>query len=259
MRIVVESLVDDLFYVQTGITNVLRACGIEVIAWSPRAKPAFDLFDETNPDLLLASQPTLGSRPVAKCLRDYPRTQTGALAKSLVAADTIGFRGRRMDEHRSDLCYVGKYEAGPCDAYLLPLCDPKVGMDVKIYGDAPWPVAQYLGRPYIDTVPHLFASADLSLSFGDAESIYQILASGGLPVTTTPVPPPFDATNVLVAEAAADLTRKIKTATCKHFVALGMDVIRSGNTYWHRTATLLKEAGFTRESQRVMDVYTESR
>lgn len=226
-----------------GIYNVLKACGHDIYLWSPRSKPVFDVFDETNPDLFLGTDEVLLNREVAKCLGEYRRT-CRALSTSGVApaADTILFApGEKRGAYTSQIVHVGPHKK-EYEEYLLPLCRK---FQVKIYGDGLWPVAQYLGPVALENIRHLHASSRLSVNLDDAEGIYQILMSGGLPLTSV-VAEPFNDGNVLFAKNPrefADVAAEfLKINNTEEYKQRGMQVIRDGNTYWHRTADLLGPA-----------------
>jgi hypothetical protein len=55
-----------------------------------------------------------------------------------------------IDELRSDLSFVGGfwgYKAQNFRKYLIPLCLPLGKYNIKIFGNQPWSVPQYMGAP----------------------------------------------------------------------------------------------------------------
>lgn len=64
----------------------------------------------------------------------------------------------------SHVAFVGgywPYKAVVLDQYLLPLCDLRTDLNIKIFGNQPWPVANYCG--FVDNryVADVFASATI--------------------------------------------------------------------------------------------------
>jgi hypothetical protein len=70
--------------------------------------------------------------------------------KSLCSgADVFDFTGgRSRPELESDICFVGGrwgYKSKTLDKWLLPLCGPDSKYKIKIFGNQPWGIPQYLG------------------------------------------------------------------------------------------------------------------
>lgn len=129
------------------------------------------LFAEVNkPDLIFSHVPEPWLEGVLGSWRE-----TGAkIAGVLNAADTVQYRsGQRKEEFVSDISFVGgywPYKARNLDPYLLPLCEPQRGLRVKIWGNQPWPVAQYLGLASEEDVPDMMASASICPSISEPHS-----------------------------------------------------------------------------------------
>ena len=81
----------------------------------------------------------------------------------LPAADTSEYSKGEFDENlKSDLCFVGgywPYKGQNLDKYIIPLCHPVGKYNIKIFGNQPWPVPQYMGLANDETVRNLFASS----------------------------------------------------------------------------------------------------
>lgn len=59
------------YYIRMGLARAFAATGHEVVLWDIREKPAYDAFDEFNPDLFLGQ--TYNTTPVvAKIIRERP-------------------------------------------------------------------------------------------------------------------------------------------------------------------------------------------
>lgn len=79
------------------------------------------------------------------------------------AADTFDYvNGQYVEAFASDVAFVGgywPYKAQVLDKYLIPLCGLDSGLNVKIFGNQPWPVANYCGFVDNKHVANIFASA----------------------------------------------------------------------------------------------------
>lgn len=244
-------------FVRSGWGRVFTALGHEFRFWSPDNKPAFDVFNEFEPDIYLGTTYEC-SRAVAKCiaarphmkvalyasawgpylkdvdLKQYPIVVAGedekkniSLLKQMTgkpdfvfihahgpwlegtmsgwkeagvpyhgvlnAADTFVYlNGRARPGLKCDVAFVGGYwgyKARNLDRYILPLCHPSSGLDVKLFGNQPWPVHQYLGVIDDALVKDLFASAvvcpnvsephSTDLGWDVIERPFKVLAAGG--------------------------------------------------------------------------------
>jgi hypothetical protein len=70
--------------------------------------------------------------------------------------------GKYNESLRCDIGFVGgywPYKGQNLDKYIIPLCFPVGKHNVKIFGNQPWPVPQYMGLASDKTVRNLFASA----------------------------------------------------------------------------------------------------
>lgn len=263
MKILCDNTDPKLYYTRLGLTSVLRILGHEVIEWDSRTKPAFDVFDENEPDIVLATEETLSSRPVTKCLCERgDGIQTVRLDTISTAADTVNFRyGRMKPQYTSQVVYVGNYNPEAHDKIILPLCHSKNNLQVKICGYKPWPVPNYLGPIRDENLRHFYASSAVSLSLGDPERVYQILTSGGLPVSMKFNHYAFNPSNVVMAPTPEDLLNSVLTYSrqggkdTKRMWRAGMDAIIHKHTYWHRVAAIFEYLGLEEEAARTLKTY----
>lgn len=81
----------------------------------------------------------------------------------LPAADTSEYLHGKFDEKlKCDIGFAGgywPYKGQNLDKYIVPFCYPVGRYNVKIFGNQPWPVPQYMGAASNETVRNLFASA----------------------------------------------------------------------------------------------------
>jgi hypothetical protein len=88
------------------------------------------------------------------------------------AADVFTYcNGKALPEFKSDIAFVGGYwgyKSKNLDKFLLPLCDKK--LNIKIFGNQPWPVSQYCG--FIDEVlvRDIFSSAKICPNISEPHS-----------------------------------------------------------------------------------------
>lgn len=196
----------------------------------------------------------------------------------LNAADTFSYLGGTpKDELRCDVGYVGgywKFKARNLDRYILPLCHKSSGLSVKIFGNQPWPVAQYLGGCRDHYVRDLFVSATVCPNVSEPHSTdygwdfverpYKVLAAGGFCVSdfVEEGRSLFSEEELLMCRSPAEFQ-----STVSHFVAHPEDripymkngrkeVLRS-HTYWDRVADFFGYLGMEAEQLNVMKTKKE--
>ena len=96
----------------------------------------------------------------------YWKGQLGIdLVEGLPAADIFNYRQVEPKESlKCDVAFAGgywAYKARNLDRYILPLCYPVGRYNIKIVGNQPWPVPQYMGTASNSMIESLFASATI--------------------------------------------------------------------------------------------------
>lgn len=90
------------------------------------------------------------------------------------AADTFAYWPDAVDPALvCDVAMCGgywEYKARNLDAYVLPMCHPGSGLDVKLFGRSPWPTHRYLGRLSEDEERRLYASARVCVNVSEPHS-----------------------------------------------------------------------------------------
>jgi len=80
----------------------------------------------------------------------------------LPAADAEEYTSGKFDKRlESQIGFVGgywPYKGENLDKYIIPLCYPIGKYNIKIFGNQPWPVPQYMGLANNETVRNLFSS-----------------------------------------------------------------------------------------------------
>lgn len=250
-------------FVRNGWRKVFQALGHQWRFWEPGKEPAFDVFNDYEPDVYLGTTYEL-DRATYKCLatrpemdvalfasawgpylkdvdlHKYPLVVTTEEEKRLVerlkretghpefvfihahgrwlegtmsgwgeigvpyhgilnAADTFTyFPGTSRPELACDAAMCGgwwPYKARNLEKFILPLCHPRSGLNVKLFGSSPWPAAQYLGPLSQDDERDLYDSATVCLNVSEPHSTdpgmgwdvierpFKVLAAGGFCVS----------------------------------------------------------------------------
>lgn len=191
----------------------------------------------------------------------------------LNAADTFVYGlGKSRNDLRCDLAFVGgywPYKARNIDKCILPLCHPSTGLNVKIFGNSPWPVHQYLGLIDDNDVRDLFASATVSPNMSEPHSTdlgwdiverpFKVLSSGGFCVSdyVEEAREVFTENELPMAKTPAKFIELVR-----HFIAnpdartsymeAGRAKVLASHTYFDRVAQMLVNLGLTDEAMNVM-------
>ena len=90
------------------------------------------------------------------------------------AADTWDYtNGIWREELTSDVLYVGSnwdYKSRNLNKMILPLCNPELGLKIKIFGGGGWNVPQFMGPADQNIVKDLFKSAAINLAISEPHS-----------------------------------------------------------------------------------------
>lgn len=102
-------------------------------------------------------------------------TEAGIPVISLMnAADVFDYTGGRfVDDYSSDIAFVGgywPYKARTLDKYILPLCNPKLDLKIRIFGNQGWNIPQYCGFAPESEVKHIFRSAAICPNVSEPHS-----------------------------------------------------------------------------------------
>lgn len=221
MRILCEKSSAKHRYMQEGWRLVFESVGDTFTLWDITNKPPFDAFDESNPDVFIRmSEPSIS---ITKCIheRSSLRTVDGRIFPP--ALDTFNYYpGEHKPELECDMAFVGSYthEKGKI---IIPLCD---NYKVKIMGDSPWPVPEYLGRASVETVRNLYKSAKMCICMDhSSERYYQIVGCQGF---------------LMAPPSVEEQKRKELLAS---------------TTYWHRAAAMMQSVGLEKHAKHILGVY----
>ena len=163
--------------------KVLQSIDCEVTMWDLENKPAYDVFDEIQPDIFIGNSNvfTDGRQSVVRCLAEY-QDKVKIVMKEDYTGDPIEVEipfnidlqyvgcedhyradptlediplaANIFDYHEqppnptisSDLCYINMdHEAQQPHPYILPLCFPIGKYNIKIFDVIPWSNYCYMG------------------------------------------------------------------------------------------------------------------
>ena len=181
------------------------------------------------------------------------------------AADILMYnKGTYRQELASDVCFVGgywPYKAINLDRLIVPLCNKK-NLNIKIWGNQPWFVPQYLGVPENSTVKDIYASSKVcpnvsephSLDFGFdvVERPFKIISSGGFCLMDDVIAASYffdeDEIGWYNSSVESSLEEMIDyyltddgQKEAQQIIKKGMDKVLSQHTYHHRAEKLISE------------------
>jgi hypothetical protein len=341
MRILCEYSPCGPSYVRTGWGRVFQALGHDFRFWDQRQKPAFDIFSEFEPDILLACTYSV-DRAMSKCIAARPHMKVAMYGSAwgpylndvdlkkyplvvpsegekraiehlkkttgkpdfvfihahdkwlhgtmsgwkdigvdyhgiLNAADTFAYlNGRPRPEFQCDVAFVGGYwgyKARNLDRYILPLCHPSTGLNVKVFGNQPWPVHNWLGLIDDADVKDLFASAvvcpnvsephSTDLGWDVIERPFKVFAAGGLCVSDhVEEAQALFGEDLLFAHNEGELLDMVRhfikwPETREGHIKAGRRRVLLEHTYWDRVADMLDHFGLETERARCLRLKAE--
>jgi hypothetical protein len=194
----------------------------------------------------------------------------------LNAADTFVYNNGNYDETLAcDIGFVGgywKYKGINLNKFIIPLCNPNKNLRVKIFGNQPWGVHQYLGFIDEQEVKNLFASATVcpnvsephstDFGFDIVERPFKVALSGFcisdyVEAASKEV---FTQEEMPFARTSAEFEEIIRHAIAepewrKPYMERARKTVLEGHTYWHRVAKMFLELGLDKESERCLQTY----
>ena len=203
--------------------------------------------------------PTIGMPPAANHFRYYPV--------------------EHKDHLKSDISFIGGYwgyKGQNLSKYLIPLCLPIGKYNIKIFGNQPWSVPQYLGAPTDDMINDIFCSAKIcpnvsephanEFGFEVNERVFKLAATKSfclsdeiasltediftneeMPVAGSPEEFMHSIDYFLEKEPEY---RKDKAEQC-------YNTVMAGHTYCHRVSNLLSNLNMQGEADRAIQLLEE--
>ncbi len=342
MRILCQRFSNALYYIMKGWQDVLEGIGHEWVWW-PTGKPAFDVFDELQPDIFIGTLDI--DRAICKCIAQRPdmkvilkgknwgesdnyidseaypidianqeekdllRTLKDACGKPDLVfnlyhenrmQETMGgwddngietidmqpaanhfdyFPVEPVEALKSDMSFVGGfwgYKGKNFSKYLIPLCLPVGKYNIKIFGNQPWSIPQYMGSPEEKLINSIFCSAKIcpnvsephanEFGFEVNERVFKLAATrsfcisdridsltedvftgGEMPTAKSPEEY-FEMIDYYLKNP--DL-REEKAGKC-------YNTVMEGHTYCHRVSKLLSKLNMPAESERANQLLEHS-
>lgn len=207
MKILVQAIKGNHLY---GFKNLFEANRHQWIWWEEEHTPAFDAFDELQPDLFIGyGEP---SRAVKKCLKKYQGKirfmfQTGPYTYQIKdkTFSCRPFLVNKLIHHPGKLNKKLECDIACCEGphpYFTSLCRPVGKFSIKIISESLWQVPQYIGAPRWEDQVSLYQSATLVFAT-TAEEIGRAMACG-TPCITTNTEDIFGG-NVIVVDSKEDM------------------------------------------------------
>lgn len=178
-----------------GFYKSIVEAGHEWIWWDESKKPAFDLFDEEHPDVLLVDKCTI---PILKCIEEFRPTvirydtaictywkvsKEDKFGKDLgfpILVDTYAYQPTEIDQYLAcELACIGQV-----DKTMKRLCNPVGLYHIKIFGTdngGGYGLTQYLGQITHEEECRVYASA-LFTYVSSIEQELKVWACGGYPI-----------------------------------------------------------------------------
>ena len=196
------------------------------------------------------------------------------LVEGLPAADTFNYKLMEPQEDlKCDIGFVGgywPYKARNLDKYLIPLCYPVGKYNIKIFGNQPWPVPQYLGQASTNVTEALFASSAIcpnisephanEFGFEVNERVFKLAATKAFIINDKIASLNEDIfldNELLIADDPAhfhDLVHMfLNNPQLKdHYVESCYNTVMNGHTYAHRISNIWKQLDYQEESEKCL-------
>ena len=150
-----------------GLAVAFEKLGHETFLW--QNTPAFDIFDEINPDVFILT--TKADRAMEKCIEARPDMHTMVQVDQNIwildgeemelpnVVDDITFHHVDPNPHmESDVVYIGSP-----NPMVMSLAWPVGKFNLKIFGPWTWPIPQYVG--FVQTEEHCQAYSSTKIAF----------------------------------------------------------------------------------------------
>lgn len=198
------------------------------------------------------------------------------LVEGLPAADTFNYHIlESQEELKCDIGFVGgywPYKAQNLDKYLIPLCYPVGKYNIKIFGNQPWPVPQYMGSASTPVTEALFSSATIcpnisephanEFGFEVNERIFKLAASKAFcindPIASLSEDI-FVKNELIIADGPEHFHDLVHMFTINpqlrdiHINAC-YDTVMNHHTYCHRIANIWDKLGYPVEAKKSLDL-----
>jgi hypothetical protein len=196
-----------------GFQRAAEAAGHTWIWWEERHTPAFDVFDEVQPDMVMLMEL---NRPLSKCIKERkPAVVQGFEHKPFTfEVNNVPLECERLvDSHMFNPgdpdpafeCVIG-IVSGPTPVGLNLCFETEMG--IKIMSETPWPVHQYLGVPSLVNKRQLYRSSQVVLVPSMVEAM-RVIACGSVPISCNPAQELHEEITFMDAEEVADFAHQM--------------------------------------------------
>lgn len=175
----------------------------------------------------------------------------------------------------SDLAYIGgkwPYKSQNIDKFLIPLCE-QARYKIKIFGNSPWPVNQYLGQINEEEVKNVFASAKICPNISEPHST-ELFPDIVERCFKTPIANGFlisdnvDLSEVFKNEEVPQFSNLVEMIDLIEYYLKNpierlkllrkqKETILSSETYFHRIAKMMTEFNLSNEADKCLQIYKE--
>lgn len=196
-----------------------------------------------------------------------------------LAADISDYTGGRFhEEFKSDVCFVGGrwgYKGRTIDKWLVPLCDSRLSLNIKIFGNRGWGLVQYAG--FIDTkyVRHIMKSAKVCPNMHEEHSqVYGIdVVERVFKILSNKCPCVSDYVESLAVDffpnGEVEFAKTPQEYKEKCLAVINGDLIidtekayqkvMAEETYFNRASSILSYIGLEEESRNILSIYNQIR
>jgi hypothetical protein len=182
---------------------------------------------------------------------------------------------RPRPELMCDAAFVGgrwSFKARNLDPFLLPLCEPGFGLDVKVFGYGGWQntTPNYLGRLSPEEEVALYSSAKVCLNISEPHSVdsryasdcverlFKTAACGACVVSdyVEEAQEVFEG-QLVMARTPREYEDVLRFYVDEEYMARGVgnrlrEVVLRKHTYFHRVATILNAVGLPEEASQCL-------
>lgn len=200
------------------------------------------------------------------------------VASIMNAADVFDYtKGQAQKKYASDIAIVGGYwgyKSIVLNEWFLPLCrDFK--LNIKIFGNQPWPVPQYCGYCSDSEVRHILASAKICINLHEphsheygydvVERPFKIMSNNCLMVSdyVAGLYKSYEPDTLLLCKTPEGFRELIRTTLCHYedyMDEYGNELVESGykqtienHTYFNRVFQVFMELGLEEEAAKSLD------
>lgn len=285
--LVVQPKDNDEYLHFTGLSKALAACNHDVTMWDSTKKPAFDAFDELEPDILLVNNIDI-TESIIKCIQERPQLRILLQIDDGCAADIpvdLAFTTVK-DREINDLIWLPKaadiFRVMPlapkidaafevscvqdhsCKNGLLNrLCDIRLCIPINIFGKYGTGV-NYCGEVGEAYLKHIWHNSTISLFLHKDEKnsyqqIFDMLLCGAFVICNSNNSTKFLLKdNVVFFNDEAELIELVR-----HYIkyknerlpmiSRGPSTIIESHTYFHRLNTIFTRLSMDKEASRTID------